>query len=85
MKVKEKRTLIIFAREPEAGKVKTRLLSDLPSHVVSKLYKAFLKDLIPMTKDVNCQERIIFFYRPQAAEIFIKFWQRFFFPRTKRK
>lgn len=39
----KKEALIIFAREPEDGKVKTRLLKDLPAKTVTKLYKTLVK------------------------------------------
>ena len=51
--------LIIFAKEPQKGKVKTRLQSFLSQSQCLDLYKAFLKDTIDLAKKVKCQKRIL--------------------------
>ena len=40
--------LIIFAREPKPGKVKTRLLTDLDTGFVTGLYRAFIQDVMTL-------------------------------------
>lgn len=40
----KRRALIVFAKEPQAGKVKTRLCPPLTHEEASDLYRAFLKD-----------------------------------------
>ncbi|MEE8360096.1 MAG: TIGR04282 family arsenosugar biosynthesis glycosyltransferase, partial [Candidatus Omnitrophota bacterium] len=54
-----KQTLIIFAKEPTKGTVKTRLASCLSQDQRVELYKAFLRDAIDLAKKVKCQERIL--------------------------
>lgn len=53
------RCLIIFAKEPEKGKVKTRLSSCLSDAQALNLYKAFLKDTISIARKINCEEKIL--------------------------
>lgn len=54
-----KHCLVIFAKEPEKGKVKTRLKDYLSKIQCLNLYKAFLKDTIDLTKKIQCEIRII--------------------------
>jgi len=54
-----KRRLIIFAKEPQEGLVKTRLRSLLSAKECSDLYKAFLKDTVSVAKRAACGERVI--------------------------
>lgn len=56
-----KSALIIFAREPKDGKVKTRLARDLPVRAVTRLYKAFIRDVIKIALKVPCTERFLFY------------------------
>ena len=54
--MREKRFIIVFAKEPQRGKVKTRLKNGLSSEKIVRLYKAFLKDtgeLINKCKTAN--------------------------------
>jgi len=51
--------LIIFAKEPRKGKVKTRLLDCLTKNNCLKLYKAFLRDTLGVARIVNCEKKII--------------------------
>jgi hypothetical protein len=53
--------LIIFAKEPAKGKVKTRLKTCLSDEGCVNLYKAFLKDTICLAKTVECENKIIAF------------------------
>lgn len=55
------KTLIIFAREPKDGKVKTRLLKALSISSITSLYKAFLKDILNMAKAPPMEQRYIYY------------------------
>lgn len=54
-----KRCLIIFAKEPEKDRVKTRLKDCLSSAQSLDLYKAFLKDTLEIAKNVKCEDRLL--------------------------
>lgn len=54
-----KRCLIIFAKEPKRGKVKTRLSSILSKGQCVNLYKAFLKDTLDTVRKIRCEEKIL--------------------------
>jgi len=54
-----RRCLIVFAREPQKGKVKTRLRTCLSEPQCLDLYRAFLKDTISLTKNIQCESRIL--------------------------
>ncbi len=56
-----KTRLILFAKEPVRGKVKTRLAKDLSSDLVLKLYQAFVTDLVKIALKVKCDERVIYY------------------------
>lgn len=56
-----KRVLIIFAKEPEIGKVKTRLRRFLSEDRILELYKAFLKDTVNTAEKVSCEEKVLAF------------------------
>jgi len=58
---KEMNALILFAREPQLGAVKTRLEEKLPARDVLQLYKAFLQDVIAMAKKVRCHKKMIYY------------------------
>ncbi len=51
--------LIIFAKEPKNGKVKTRLHDYLSENLCVDLYKAFLKDTLDFTDKIACEHKII--------------------------
>lgn len=54
-----KRFLIVFAKEPEKGRVKTRLGKCFPNAQLLNLYKAFLKDTLDTAEKVDCEEKIL--------------------------
>lgn len=66
-----KRCLIVFAKEPEIGRVKTRLRIYLNENRLLGLYKAFLKDTIDVLKRVKCEERILA-YTSKQEPLFLK-------------
>jgi rSAM/selenodomain-associated transferase 1 len=53
------RWLIIFAKEPKKGKVKTRLTPYLSETECLNLYQAFLKDTLRYAKKVQCEKRVL--------------------------
>ena len=54
-----KECLIIFAKEPEKGRVKTRLQEYLGKKLCVNLYKAFLKDTVDLTDKITCEYKIL--------------------------
>ena len=66
-----KSALIVFVREPEDGKVKTRLARGLPIAAVTRLYKAFIRDVLDMARKVSCDERFIFYTHSGPAIPFL--------------
>lgn len=51
--------LIVFAKEPKKGKVKTRLQEYLTKNLCLNLYKAFLRDTLHITEKVACEYKIL--------------------------
>ncbi|MDD5669518.1 MAG: TIGR04282 family arsenosugar biosynthesis glycosyltransferase [Candidatus Omnitrophica bacterium] len=51
--------LIVFAKEPQGGEVKTRLQSDLSQDTCVKLYKAFLKDTFKLVRAIQCFDMVL--------------------------
>jgi len=51
--------LIVFAKEPKGGEVKTRLQSDLSQDTCVKLYKAFLKDTFKLVRAIQCFDMVL--------------------------
>jgi len=51
--------LIVFAKEPEAGKVKTRLQGYLSPDTCVKLYKAFLSDMLELARSIKCSVKVL--------------------------
>jgi len=54
-----KRCLIIFAREPKKGQVKSRLAKSISQEKALDLYKAFLKDTLNLAKKARCDQKIL--------------------------
>ena len=54
-----KRILIIFAKEPKKGKVKTRLSGHLSQQGSLALYKELLKNTVELARQVKCSKRIV--------------------------
>ena len=67
------KTVIIFAKTPQAGKVKTRLFRDtaLDAENACTLYDAFLRDTITMTT-LTTADKIAIHYTPPEDEAAIK-------------
>lgn len=67
-----KRCLIIFAKEPVRGKVKTRLNGYLSHGECLNLYKAFLKDTIALAKKIKCENKILAYDSSKNPELLKK-------------
>jgi len=52
-------SLIIFAKEPKKGRVKTRLQDYLSEIQCVNLYKAFLRDTLDLTDKIACEHKIL--------------------------
>ena len=76
--------LIIFAREPEEGRVKTRLLNALPVSVVTDLYKAFVEDVLNLAKKVRCQKRMIYYTASNSTLPFLSAFKKDFILRKQK-
>jgi rSAM/selenodomain-associated transferase 1 len=60
-------SLIIFAKSPIPGKVKTRLTPHITPTEAAELYKAFITDIVCNTHKLKC-ERVTIAYTPSNAE-----------------
>jgi uncharacterized protein len=67
--------LIIFAREPQLGRVKTRLKDNLPSLKIQQLYKAFIQDVCRMAGTIPCPRFL--FYTGAGTRDAVPFLSRF--------
>ena len=61
------RCLIIFAKSPIPGEVKTRLIPYITPTEAAELYKAFIADIICNTHKLKC-EQVAIAYTPSNAE-----------------
>ena len=60
-------SLIIFAKNPIPGKVKTRLIPHITPTEAAELYEAFVTDIICNTHKLQC-EQVTIAYAPSNAE-----------------
>ena len=60
--MKEKRFIIVFAKEPQRGKVKTRLKNGLSSEKIVRFYKAFLKDTVDLINRCKTANKIMAYH-----------------------
>lgn len=65
-----KTALIVFAREPRDGKIKTRLCDGLPVPMVTRLYKEFVKDVLRVARNVRCDRRFLYVAGKPASGFF---------------
>ncbi|UCC95916.1 MAG: TIGR04282 family arsenosugar biosynthesis glycosyltransferase [Candidatus Omnitrophota bacterium] len=69
--MRENRFLIVFAKEPRCGQVKTRLRNLLSERQVVNLYKAFIKDTIKLGNKCKNFNKIIA-YHAQGNPVYLK-------------
>lgn len=60
LNTKTKDLLIIFTRNPEIGKVKTRLAKDVGDESALEIYKFLLEHTVSVTKDLDVQKEVWF-------------------------
>lgn len=63
---KKQDLLLIFARNPEKGKVKTRLAATLGDEAALKIYEMLLQHTEKVTRDLDCDK--IVYYSEDASE-----------------
>ena len=63
------RTLVIMAKAPKPGKVKTRLMEGLPSPAVTALYRCLLEDTISLAKSLTSVEVAVMCPEPDRDEL----------------
>lgn len=78
MKKKNKQVIIIFAREPRLGKVKTRLSKDLGQEKTLELYKAFLTDVLAKVKNIKNTDYFIYYHGRGGAIPFLSQYKKGF-------
>ena len=61
MSIKPENALIIFARQPVPGQVKTRLSPPLSTEEAAELYRCMLEDILARTESLAGLERYLFF------------------------
>lgn len=64
--------IILFAKYPQKGMVKTRLAKDIGEHAAVSIYKNFITDVLAMIRQVNADLRI--YYYPPGYEKKFKQW-----------
>jgi uncharacterized protein len=63
------RTLVIMAKAPKPGMVKTRLLESLPTPAVTALYRCFLEDTLALAKSLTSVEVAVMCPEPDREEL----------------
>jgi uncharacterized protein len=63
------RTLVIMAKAPKPGRVKTRLIESLPSPAVTALYRCLLEDTLALTKSLAGVEVAVMCPEPDHKDL----------------
>lgn len=63
------RTLVVMAKAPKPGLVKTRLIESLPSLAVTALYRCLLEDTLALAKSLTGVEVVVMCPEPDQAEL----------------
>lgn len=66
------RALLIFARRPLPGRVKTRLTPFLSPEDAAALYDCMVRDLVARSAELDADERFLFFEKEQGAEEYFR-------------
>jgi len=64
----ENNTLIVFAKLPEPGKVKTRLAQDLGNERAAEIYSTIARDIISRVSKPLLYETVIFYDPPEKKD-----------------
>ncbi len=67
-----KNALLIFARQPNPGKVKTRLTPPLSPVEAAQLYRCMLSDIIHKTESMRKTDRILFYEAANGSEKYFR-------------
>lgn len=67
-----KRILIVFAKEPQKGKVKTRLLGHLSEVGCLKLYKELLVNTLGRVRKVKCSRKVLAYDSGNKKPVYLK-------------
>jgi rSAM/selenodomain-associated transferase 1 len=73
--------LLIFTRNPELGKVKTRLAKDTGDKIALEIYKFLLKHTISVTKELKITKRVYYSEEIQKNDL----WEDSFFEKKLQK
>lgn len=75
MKLEEnkKRLLLIFTRNPELGKCKTRLAATIGDQAALEVYIILLRHTAEITKNINCSKEVHYTQEPSANDLWDKF------------
>lgn len=65
-----RQTLLIFAKQPVAGRTKTRLCPPLSHAAAAELYACFLHDTLALARHVPASSRVIVYQPEEAASYF---------------
>ncbi|MCX7790562.1 MAG: TIGR04282 family arsenosugar biosynthesis glycosyltransferase [Chloroflexaceae bacterium] len=65
-----RQTLLIFAKQPVAGRTKTRLCPPLSHAAAAELYACFLRDTLALARQVPASSRVIVYQPEEAAGYF---------------
>lgn len=63
------RTLVVMAKAPKPGLVKTRLIASLPSLAVTALYRCLLEDTLALAKSLTGVEVVVMCPEPDQPEL----------------
>lgn len=61
--------LLVFARWPEVGRVKTRLAKDLGELAATELYRMFVEEILQKTRSLSLQRHLFFYPAERASEM----------------
>jgi len=67
-----KRALIVFAKEPTRGRVKTRLTPYLSERRCLQLYKELLQDTVNVARKIQCSRKIVAYDALDSKTPFLK-------------
>jgi len=70
---KNQNALVLFAKAPIAGEVKTRLQPEITPENSARLQEAMIKDSISLMSEINNVEKIIYFLPIEKKYVFEKF------------
>lgn len=65
----EKRLLIIFTRNPELGKVKTRLAKTIGDQAALKIYTTLLQHTANVTQQANCDKAVYYSVKIRSNDL----------------